>query len=339
MFTTIWVDIMGGGSSYNFKDYANVARLEYLPAEGPAIFIPLLITATALTDFINFLYFEAILAFGLLYFAGFIINSYTDVNVDKHYKIYVASSSQKMGPKVLKNLIIVQVAIAILIIGHIAWALNALWLIPVCLLGIFMGLAYSIKPFEFKVKGIMHTISLSISAFMVPFLLLYSTASTDFTWYIYLFLIGFPVTHYGIALANQTGDFLEDKAEGLQTPAVKWGLHRTLRLAKSMTLIGMCLELIAFYGLVWFAPTLAGLGTTIKFLIMVSITVVMCIGYSVPLRGLFSLHNISLRDVTIEKRMNQIKSRMNYPIWQAAGIWGLVITSIIIMVSGVVVAG
>ena len=337
------VEIMGGRSRITFKDYYNVARLEYLPAEAPAIFIPLLLSATAFTDFFNFLYYEAILAFGLLYFAGFIINSYTDIDVDKHYKIYVATSSQKLGSGVLKNLVILQVCIAIALIIHIAWVLNSYWLIPICLLGIFMGLAYSIKPFEFKVKGILHTISLCLSAFMVPFILLYSTVSTNFSWYIILLLIVFPITHYGIALANQTGDFLEDKSEKLQTPAVKWGLNNTLRLAKSMTLTGLFLELIAFYGVLWYAPWMpsfeAAVGVLIpgRYLLMILITIVMCLAYSVPLRGLFSLHEISKWDIAIEKRMNKIKQRMNYPIWQAAGIWGLVITSTIIMVGSVVI--
>ena len=336
---------MGGRSKITAKDYANVARLEYLPAEGPAIFIPLLITATALSDLFNLLYFEAILAFSLLYFSGFIINSYTDVTVDKHYKTYVATSSQKLGPAVLKNLIIIQVSVAIVLIIHIAWAINALWLIPVSLLGIFMGLAYSIKPFEFKVKGIMHVVSLSLSAFMVPFILLYSTASTNFAWYIILFLFAFPITHYGIALANQTGDFLEDRSEGLQTPAVKWGLNNTLKLAKTMTLVGLCLEIIAFFGLIWFAPWLAtfeaaiGLPGMARYLLLALITVVMCVAYSVTLGGLFSIHEISNKKISIKKRMSKIKTRMNYPIWQAAGIWGLVSTSIIILVSGVVIAG
>ncbi len=336
---------MGGRSSISFKDYYNVARLEYLPAEAPAIFIPLLLTATAITDFLNPLYIEAVLTFGLLYFAGFIINSYTDISVDKHYKIYVATSSQKLGASTLKNLVIIQVSIAVILIFHIAWALNALWLIPVCLLGIFMGLAYSIKPFEFKVKGIMHIISLSISAFMVPFILLYSTASTNFSWYIFLFLFGFPIAHYGIALANQTGDFLEDKSEGLRTPAVKWGLNNTLNLAKSMTMLGLCLELFAFYGLIWFAPWLPGFESAVgfaggaRYLLLAVITVVMSIAYSVPLRGLFSIHKISGMGISIENRMNKIKKRMNYPIWQAAGIWGLVSTCIILSISGVVIAG
>jgi 4-hydroxybenzoate polyprenyltransferase len=336
---------MGGRSKLTFKDYSNVARLEYLPAEAPAIFIPLLMTATAITDLLNPLYFEAVLTFSLLYFAGFIINSYTDVSVDKRYKIYVATSSQKLGPGVLKNLVIIQVAIAIALIFHIAWVINALWLIPICLLGIFMGLAYSIKPFEFKVKGIFHVISLMLSAFMVPFILLYSTVSSDFSWYVILLFIGFPITHYGIALANQTGDFLEDKAEGLQSPAVKWGLNNTLKLAKSMSFIGLFIELIAIFGIVWFAPWLpsfeasVAIGFPARYLIMGMITVVMCLAYSVPLRGLFSIHNISNLEVSIEKRMKSIKKRMNYPIWQACGIWGLVITSAIIMISSTVLAG
>lgn len=333
-----------GGRRINFKDYYNVARLEYLPAEAPAIFIPLLLTATALADFINPLYYEAILIFGLLYFAGFIINSYTDINVDKHYKIYVATSSQKLGPTVLKNLVIAQVGIAIVLIFHISWALNAYWLIPICLLGIFMGLAYSIKPFEFKVKGILHVISLSISAFMVPFILMYSTASTNYAWYIILLFIGFTIAHYGIALANQTGDFLEDKSEGLQSPAVKWGLNKTLNLAKSMALAGLCLELIALYGFIWYAAWLPGFEATLgligmgKYLLMVVISVTLCIAYSVPIRGLFSIHNISRFDLSIEKRMKKIKKIMNYPIWQATAIWGLIITSGVLMISGVVLA-
>lgn len=338
---------MGGKSQskITMKDYYNVARLEYLPAEAPAIFIPLLLTATTLMDLLNILYFEAILAFGLLYFSGFIINSYTDINVDKHYKIYVATSSQKLGPKILKNLVIIQVGLAIVIIIHLSWVLNAFWLIPICLLGIFMGLAYSIKPFEFKVKGIMHIISLSLSAFMVPFILLYTTVSTNFAWYIVMLLIGFPIAHYGIALANQTGDFLEDKREGLQSPAVKWGLNNTLKLAKSMVLIGLCLEIIAIYGLIWFAPWANQLERMVqsyiptKVFLMIFVTIIMCLAYSIPLKGLFSIHDISNLDIAIEKRMLKIKSRMNYPIWQASGICGLVFASMCIMISSTIITG
>jgi 4-hydroxybenzoate polyprenyltransferase len=328
---------MGGGSKLTLKDYSNVARLEYLPAEAPAIFIPLLLTMSTLMDFFNPLYFEAVLAFSLLYFSGFIINSYTDVNVDEHYKVYVATSSKKLGPNILKNLVIIQVVIATVIIFHISWVINALWLIPICLLGIFMGLAYSIKPFEFKVKGIMHVVSLMLSAFMVPFILLYSSVSTDFSWYIILLFIGFPIAHYGIALANQTGDFLEDKAEGLQSPAVRWGLNDTLKLAKTMSLIGLCIEIIAICAIIWYAPWATGLEATIssiipiRFLLMAMIIVVLCIAYSVPLRGLFSIHNISTLNLGIEKRMMRIKERMNYPIWQASAIWGLVVSSFLIM--------
>jgi 1,4-dihydroxy-2-naphthoate octaprenyltransferase len=236
----------------------------------------------------------------------------------------------------LKNLVIIHVVAAIILIIHISILIDALWLIPVCLLGIFMGLAYSVKPFEFKVKGVMHAVSLTISAFLVPLILLFGAVNSNFAWYIILLSIGFPVAHYGIALANQTGDFLEDKAEGLQSPAVRWGLNKTLKLAKIMSLLGLCLEIIAIWGLVWYAPWLSKIETNIssfiplRFLIITLIILVITFAYSVPIRGLFSIHNISKLDLGIEKRMLKIKDRMNYPIWQASAIWGLVITSIII---------
>ncbi len=328
-----------------FKDYSNVARMEYLPAEAPAIFIPLLITVTVLTDLLNPLYYEAILAFTLLYFSGFIINSYTDVTVDKHYKIYVATSSEKMGPKVLQYLVVLQVGIAIILIIHIAWSIKFLALIPISLLGIFMGLAYSVKPFEFKVKGILHIISLSLSAFMVPFVLLYSTMSMDFSWYILILFLGFTIAHYGIALANQTGDFLEDRSEKLQTPAVRWGLNNTLKLAKTMSLVGLGMELFAFYILILYAPWLPNLEAVLaitlpipaRYLLFMLVTVFTIVGYSVALRGLFSIHHISKLDISIVKRMKMIKGRMNYPIWQASAIWGLVATALTIMISTVFV--
>jgi 1,4-dihydroxy-2-naphthoate octaprenyltransferase len=327
---------MGGSSTLNIKDYSNVARFEYLPAEAPAIIVPLLLTVTTLMDLFNPLYFEAVLAFALLYFSGFIINSYTDIKVDEHYKVKVATSSKKLGSSKLKNLVIIQVSIATILIVHLSWVINALWLIPVSILGIFMGIAYSIKPFEFKVKGIMHAVSLMLSAFMVPFILLYSTVSSDFSWYIILLFIGFPIAHYGIALANQTGDFLEDKHEGLQSPAVRWGLNNTLKLAKTMSFIGLCIEIIAISGFIWFAPWVPKIDAALvlpissKYLLIVLISIIMIVSYSVPLKGLFSLHKISKWDMKIESRMKKIKNIMNYPIWQASAIWGLVTIGVII---------
>ncbi len=126
---------------------------------------------------------------------------------------------------------------------------------------------------------------------------------------------------------------------------MKWGLNKTLKLAKTMSLVGLFIEMVALYGLIWYAPWVARLDATLgfvipaQFLFMALIIVVLCLAYSVPLRGLFSLHDISNRDVSIEKRMQKIKTRMNYPIWQACGIWGLVVTSAIIMVGSVVIGG
>jgi hypothetical protein len=101
-------------------------------------------------------------------------------------------------------------------------------------------------------------------------------------------------------------------------------------------MIGLCMELIAIFGFIWVAPWIPQLDAALaipfssKYIIMAMVTVVLIAGYSVSLRGLFSLHNISKWNISIEKRMKKIKNVMNYPIWQASAIWGLVITSLII---------
>jgi 4-hydroxybenzoate polyprenyltransferase len=191
----------------------------------------------------------------------------------------------------------------------------------------------------------MHTVSLMISAFLIPFVLLFSAVNSNFAWYIILLSIGFPIAHYGIALANQTGDFLEDKSEGLQSPAVRWGLNNTLKMAKIMAIIGVTIELIAIWGFIWVAPwipelnTMLGLPFSAKYLLIIFISSIIITGYSMSILGLFKLHNISKWDTAIENRMTRIKEIMNYPIWQASAIWGLVITSLIISGLNIGLAG
>ena len=51
--------------------------------------------------------------------------------------------------------------------------------------------------------------------------------------------------------------------------------------------------------------------------------------YSVPFRGLQDLIKISSTNADTKQTMNRIKSRLNYPEWQASGIMGLVILSVL----------
>lgn len=318
-----------------FKDYQNVSRLEYLPAEGPALLIPLLLGTATLAGLINFLWLEAVLVFAMLYTSGFIINSYNDIEVDLRYKTHVAGAAQRIGKKNLLRIFVAQLVVAFILSIHLSIVLNTWFLIAIVIIGVFFATAYSLPPLHFKVRGVWHVISLCISAFIIPFAFFFYIVMGELSPQILVLLVGFAVTHYGIALANQTGDYLEDKAEGLTTPAVKWGLDPTLKLAKVMTTVGFGILLLGMWGIVTIAEWLPGLEAAVastipipgSILLFVVISMILLAGYSVPTRGLFFLHEVSNKHAPIKARMGLIKKRMDYPKWQASGIWSLAMTS------------
>jgi len=317
--------------------YFHVSRLEYLPAEAPALIVPLLLGTTTLTGLLNFQWLEAVITFALLYTSGFIINSYNDIEVDLRWKTRVANGATRLNRNNLLNLFIAQTTIALLLAAHLAIILNAWFIFALVALGVFFSTAYSLPPLHFKVRGIWHVISLSFSAFTLPFTFFIFVVMHAFPLTLMIFVLGFTVAHYGIALANQTGDYLEDKAEGLTTPAVKWGLDRTLSLAKAMTMTGFVIILLGLFGFVQLAPWMGTFESNLAFLpfpgryaLFALITAMLAAGYSVPARGLFSLHTISAGKGSLEKRMAAIKARLNYPRWQASGIWSLAVVAVVL---------
>jgi 4-hydroxybenzoate polyprenyltransferase len=323
--------------------YFHVSRLEYLPAEAPALFVPLLLGTATVSGLLNFQWIEAVLTFALLYTGGFIINSYNDIEVDLRWKTRVANGATRLSRKNLLNIFIAQTVVALLLAAHLAIMLNAWFIFALVALGVFFSTAYSLPPLHLKVRGIWHVISLSFSAFTLPFTFFIFVVMHALPLTLMVFVLGFTIAHYGIALANQTADYLEDKAEGLTTPAVKWGLDRTLKLAKAMTLTGFVVICLGLFAFVQSAPWIADFEANQAFLpfpgrylLFALIASMLALGYSVPTRGLFSLHTISAGKESLEKRMVAIKARLNYPRWQASGIWSIAVVAVVLFVIAIV---
>ena len=101
------------------RAYGRVCRMEYIPLEAPGVFVPLFIAATSFQDLLSVHVVEALIIFMLLFFAGFIINALTDVEVDSKYKTYISDSVNVLGKKTLENLIVIHVALALLLTLHL----------------------------------------------------------------------------------------------------------------------------------------------------------------------------------------------------------------------------
>jgi 4-hydroxybenzoate polyprenyltransferase len=212
---------------------------------------------------------------------------------------------------------------------HICVLLNDFWLFLWVIAGTFFGLAYSVKPFHFKVRGVFH-VTLAFGAGLAPMIFLYYIIGGIPTTSAFLVILFFIILHYGIALVNQTQDYLEDKESGLLTPAVRWGVTQTLTASLIISLIGLFLGFIGFYILFNDLPSLTILSYTLSFELLYTITVItLIISYYTPVKGIWDLIMISSGRETIEQKMNMIKNRLNYPRWQASGIFGLMVISII----------
>ena len=312
------------------KAYAKVSRMEYAPAEAPGMLIPFLLGASSITDMIGIHIIEGIAVFILLFFSGFLINALADINVDSKYKTFVSESVHILGAKRIKYLIIGQVTLGLLLTVHICYLINNYWLFLWVITGTFFGLAYSIKPFHFKVRGVLHA-TLAFGAGLSPMIFLYYIIAGVPPTSSFLVILLFIILHYGIALVNQTQDYLEDKSSGLLTPAVRWGVTQTLTASLVISLFGLFLGGIGFYILFNDLPTLTLLGYTLSFELLYLITILTLIcAYYTPIKGIWDLIMISSGRETIEERMMRIKTRLNYPRWQASGILGITIVSAVI---------
>lgn len=313
------------------RAYGRVCRMEYIPLEAPGVFVPLFIAATSFQDLLSVHVVEALIIFMLLFFAGFIINALTDVEVDSKYKTYISDSVNVLGKKTLVNLIVVHVALALLLTLHLSVVYNNYWLLMWVSLATFFGLAYSVKPFHFKVKGTLQ-FSLMIFSIIMVSLVYYVIGGTPSLPVLFVFL-SFIIVHHGIELVNQTQDYLDDKKTGLRTPAVRWGITDTLIASFVITLIGLGLGLVGFYYLFNSLPRLDIFGFYIGFeILFVITTIILLLAYFIPLKGTWKFIDISLQNKTEEEKISLIKKQLNYPRWQLTGVLGVTLIATIFFV-------
>lgn len=322
------------------RGYVLVARLEYLSAELPAVFIPLLIGANSVNAIFSYTLIETIVTFALLFLAGFLINSLTDVDVDRKYKTHVSTGVDIVGRGKLKLIIALHVSIALILALHISMTVQNIWLFAWVLVGTFFGLGYSAKPFHFKVRGAWHVIALTTSAFLVPFSFLYFvTVGRSIDINAIILIIGFSIAHYGIALTNQVGDYTEDRETGLLTPAVRWGIKKTLKLSALFMTVGLLIGIYAFTELMLARGTISyipNVGIDSRLLATGIVVAALGVGYSVPILGTLALHRIANRSKTILESVSGIKKRMNYPRWQACGACSILIISAMLFTTSII---
>jgi 4-hydroxybenzoate polyprenyltransferase len=317
------------------KAYLHTCRYEYFPGEAPAMLVPIFLTATPGQPLISVNLLIGLVAFLLLFLSGFTINAYTDRKLDENYDSFkrnISSSVGVLGAKRLLYITIAQVVIAVILAGIVAYRMSEPLLFLMVLVGVFLGIGYSIKPLNFKERGsIWHAVALGTSIFFIPLLFLYWIAAGELTAFIIILAAGFSLVHYAMEYGNQANDYLEDREAHVMTPPVRLGIAQSLKVATIMFIAGAFIVGFSFYYLVFNNEALlAHFSTGSLWLVVLVIWAVLAAGYYLPVRGLYRMWIISAESEDIEKDMPLIKQQCNYSHWQTSGIMGLLFVSIII---------
>ena len=238
-----------------FKRYATISRWEFLPATAVAILIGVFLGTNNWSYLFQPLHLlvilEGLIVFFLLFNTGFMINCWADWKVDEIYKKRLAASVKGFGRDTVRNLVVLHVALALLITIHISLVMT--WkpiLLVLVILGTFLGVAYSIEPFRFKAKGVYHSV-MAFPVFAAPGLFSYYLVNNkpfnDLYSQLFLVLvIGITVAHYGLVLLSQSEDYPDDKKMNIRTPAVAWGIRRTVDRAFKLNVWGTSANVTAF---------------------------------------------------------------------------------------------
>lgn len=302
------------------KAYANVCRMEYIQLEGPGVVVPLFLAATSVGGLLTIQVAEALTVFMLMFFSGFMANSLTDVEVDSRFKTYISDAVRALGEKTLIVLIVVHVSLGMLLTLHLSVAFGNYWLLLWVALAAFFGLAYSLPPFQFKVRGPMY-FSLQIGSFIMLSLVYYAIGGRYPPVPVVFIFVSFLVVHVGIELVNQAQDYVDDKECGLRTPAVRWGVTPTLIAAFVVTFVGLTLGAVGFYIFYRTLPDIEILGVTLGFRALYVFTVVAFVaGYSPPLIGTWRFIKMSRQESSPQRTVARIKKELNYARWQVTGV-------------------
>jgi 4-hydroxybenzoate polyprenyltransferase len=265
---------------------------------------------------------EALAVFALLFASGFLVNSMTDVDVDSRYKTSISDAVGVLGKKALATLIVLHVVVALLLTIDLCHFYRTYWLLLWVSVATFFGITYSIQPFHFKVRGVLQFSLIVFSVIMVS--MVYYVVGGVPPLPVLIVFLGFISVHHGIDLVNQAHDYPEDRASGLSTPAVRWGIRPTLIASLVITLIGVSSGLVGFYFVFRELPDLVIFGSTVGFRVLFAVAaLVLFVAYSVPVIGTWKIVRGSHEMATEEDRASLIKRQVNYPMWQLTGVLGV----------------
>lgn len=214
-----------------------IRRKEFFVAELPIFIIPVLLCVANWSVFTDINFWMGISAGFLLFNIGDMINCYADAKLDAVYKSHLSYAVLKLGKKNIVWQMALSGLVAMGLTAVIAIDTGRYYLVPLTLVGGFVGLQYSIGPFHFKRRGIWQLLCLWGIIFWGPMLYISITTNGFPSMALLILYAAYGFHQMGIILLNTAEDYTEDKEAGLNTIIVSLGLHRAMGFALWLIII------------------------------------------------------------------------------------------------------
>jgi 1,4-dihydroxy-2-naphthoate octaprenyltransferase len=230
-----------------------------------------------------------------------------------------------IGRRGVGLLVVVHIALAFILALHLSIVLMRIEIGILVWIGTFFGVAYSVEPFRFKRRGLLHS-TVALPIFFIPGVYSFFLVSSLslFAFYSQMFLLaaaGITIGHYALILISQAEDLPADREMNLITPAVRWGVHRTVINSLVLNIVGSVLIVLGLIGLfvvtnVWLLALLPVVVVS-RYFSMREVAGLVRRAKLVPEEGAF---------------MVELRERMQtYPLWHAYGLAGVMISGVCIL--------
>jgi len=167
-------------------------------------------------------------------------NTISDYELDRkdERKAELVEAEESLGRNKLKIALVIE---SVLTLALVSWfmviqgkpVLLLLWII-----GISLGVAYSVPPTMLKARSWLAPISLILVLAVLPVMFAYFTFTLEMRPYFLLSLAGLALTVYGVIIPTEIRDYFGDKKMNIETMTVRLGLVNASFLSMVLLILG-----------------------------------------------------------------------------------------------------
>ncbi len=153
-------------------------------------------------------------------------NTLSDYELDlkDERKKELVQALDSFGHKKVKTVLIIEFCLTLVLVSIFMLIQQKPILLPLWIIGISLGVAYSVPPFRLKSRSWVAPVSLILVLAIFPVLFAFYTFTFEINTFFLISLGGLALTIYGVIIPTEIRDYFGDKAMNIETMTVRLGL-------------------------------------------------------------------------------------------------------------------